>query len=59
MLVRGLSADEVAAAAEVARATLYNALSGRPTRLRTARRVLEVLAGVEPTLRLSSLTEDC
>jgi predicted transcriptional regulator len=58
MLVRALSADELAAAADVARATLYNALNGRPTRLRTARRLLQVLAGVEPTLRLRSLTED-
>lgn len=58
MLVRGLTADELAVSAEVARATLYNALKGRPTRLRTARRLLEVLAGVEPTLRLWSLTED-
>ena len=58
MLVRGLSADELAASAEVARATLYDALKGRPTRLQTARRLLEVPAGVEPTLRLRSLTED-
>lgn len=58
MLVRGFTADELAAAAALARGTVYNALSGRPTRPRTARRILEVLAGVEPTLRLGSLTED-
>jgi predicted transcriptional regulator len=57
MLVRALSAEELAAAADVARATLYNVLNGRPTRLRTARRLLEVLAGIEPSLRLRSLSE--
>jgi len=34
---------------------MYNALAGRPTRLRTARRVLETLAGVEPKFELSRL----
>ncbi|HWF56930.1 MAG TPA: hypothetical protein VG520_01085 [Candidatus Dormibacteraeota bacterium] len=57
MLVRGFKVDELAAAADVARGTLYNALKGRPTRLQTARRILEVLASVEPTLRLGSLSE--
>ncbi len=58
MLVRGLTVDEMAADAGLARGTLYNALNGRPTRLRTARRILEVLASAQPTLRLSSLTAE-
>jgi hypothetical protein len=57
MLVRGFMVDDLATAADVARGTLYNALNGRPTRLQTARRILEVLASVEPTLRLGSLSE--
>jgi predicted transcriptional regulator len=55
MLVRGFTAETLAQAATVSRGTIYNVLAGRPTRLRTARRVLEALAATEPTLHLASL----
>lgn len=58
LLVRGLTPDFLATAADVSRGTVYHALSGRPTRLGTARRILEVLASIEPSLRLSSLVDD-
>jgi len=55
MLVRGFTPHSLAVSARVAESTMYNALAGRPTRLRTARRVLETLAGVEPKFELSRL----
>ena len=54
MLVRGFTADSLAYAAGVARATLYNALKGRPTRLSTARRIIQALSGAPATLDLSA-----
>lgn len=55
MLVRGFTPDSLAMAAGVGRGTVYNALASRPSRLTTARRLPQTLAGVEPTLRLSDL----
>jgi hypothetical protein len=55
MLVRGFTPHSLAVSARVAESTMYNALAGRPTRLRTARRVLETLARVEPKFELSRL----
>jgi len=50
MLARGLTAEALADAAGVSRGTSYNALHGKPVRLRTARLLLEALANVQPTL---------
>ena len=50
MLARGLTADDLAHIAGVSRGTSYNALHGKPVRLRTARLLLEALANVQPTL---------
>ena len=50
MLARGLTAEALADAAGVSRGTSYNALHGKPVRLRTARLLLEALASVQPTL---------
>lgn len=50
MLERGLTAETLAGAAGVSRGTTYNALHGKPVRLRTARLLLEALANVQPTL---------
>lgn len=55
MLIRGLTPDSLAAAAQVGRGTVYSVLSGRRSRLTTARRLLETLLSVEPTMRLSAL----
>ena len=57
MLARGFTADQLAASAGVAPATLYNALHGRPTRLRTARRILEALANRPATIDLTFTSE--
>lgn len=58
MLARGLTAEALADAAGVSRGTSYNALHGRPVRLRTARLLLEALASVQPTLEVVlALTE--
>ncbi|MDQ6847517.1 MAG: helix-turn-helix domain-containing protein [Candidatus Dormibacteraeota bacterium] len=56
MVMRGLTADSLALAAGVSRGTIYNALTGRPTRLATARRILEALATTAPTLLFSTVT---
>lgn len=56
MVMRGLTADSLALAAGVSRGTIYNALTGRPTRLATARRILEALAATPPILLLSAVT---
>lgn len=50
MLERGLTAETLAGAAGVSRGTTYNALHGKPVRLRTARLLLEALANMQPTL---------
>ena len=50
MIARGLTADSLASAAGVSLGTTYNALHGKPVRLRTARLLLEALANVQPTL---------
>lgn len=55
MLTRGFTPDTLRSAAGVAHGTMYNALSGRPTRLRTARRILEALSAVEPAFLLTDL----
>lgn len=52
MLARGLTAVTLADAAGVSLGTSYNALHGRPVRLRTARLILEALASVQPTLHV-------
>lgn len=52
MIVRGLTPEALAAAAGVSRGTLYNALQGKPVRLRTARLILEALASVQATLHV-------
>lgn len=56
MVMRGLTADSLALAAGVSRGTIYNALTGRPTRLATARRILEALAATPPILLFSAVT---
>jgi DNA-binding XRE family transcriptional regulator len=56
MVMRGLTAASLALAAGVSRGTIYNALTGRPTRLATARRILEALAATPPILLLSAVT---
>jgi len=58
MVVRGLTADSLSDAAGLSRGTLYSALHGRPTRLGTARSILQALADVEPSLRLGPLSEE-
>jgi predicted transcriptional regulator len=58
MLVRGFTPEALADAAGVARGTLYNALHGRPTRLRTAHRILAALAETRPILRLGLPTRE-
>lgn len=58
MLVRGLTADSLAAAAGISLGTSYNALHGRPIRLRTARLILEALSGVQPSLRMAAALGD-
>jgi hypothetical protein len=58
MLVRGFTPEALADAAGVARGTLYNALHGRPTRLRTAHRILAALAEAQPILRLGLASRD-
>jgi predicted transcriptional regulator len=50
MIARGLTADTLASAAGVSLGTTYNALHGKPVRLRTARLILEALVSVQPTL---------
>jgi hypothetical protein len=55
MLVRGFTPDTLRVAAGVAHGTMYNALAGRATRLRTARRILETLAAVEPAFLLADM----
>ncbi len=55
MLTRGFTAASLSRAAGVAHGTMYNALAGRPTRLCTARRILETLAAVEPAFLLADL----
>lgn len=55
MLVRGFTPETLAVAASVAHGTMYSALAGSRTRLRTARRILETLAAVEPHFRLAEL----
>lgn|GEM_PF-6918041 len=58
MLARGLTAETLAGAAGVSRGTTYNALHGKPVRLRTARLILEAIASVQPTLHvLFALTD--
>jgi predicted transcriptional regulator len=52
MIARGLTAATLAGAAGVSLGTTYNALHGKPVRLRTARLILEALASVQPTLRV-------
>jgi predicted transcriptional regulator len=56
MVVREFAPDTLADAAGVSRGTVYHALTGRPVRIRTARRILEAVAAVEPTIRLGSLS---
>jgi DNA-binding XRE family transcriptional regulator len=56
MVMRGLTADSLALAAGVSRGTIYNALTGRPKRLATARRILEALAATPPILLLSAVS---
>ena len=58
MLARGLTAESLAEAAGVSRGTSYNALHGKPVRLRTARLILEALASVQPTLRVAFALTD-
>jgi hypothetical protein len=52
MIARGLTAETLAGAAGVSIGTTYNAMHGKPVRLRTARLILEALANVQPTLRV-------
>ena len=51
MIARGLTAETLAGAAGVSLGTTYNAMHGKPVRLRTARLILEALANVQPTLQ--------
>jgi predicted transcriptional regulator len=55
MLVRGLTAETLANAAGVSLGTSYNALHGKPVRLRTARLILEALANRPATLHIADL----
>ena len=56
MLIRDLTVEALATAANVSSATVYNCLRGRRTHLRTARLILEALRRVQPSLRLGDLT---
>ena len=55
MVMRGFTADSLALAAGVSRGTIYNVLTGRTTRLATARHILEALAAAPPTILLSAV----
>jgi hypothetical protein len=58
MIARGLTAETLAGAAGVSLGTTYNAMHGKPVRLRTARLILEALASLQPTLHIvCSLTD--